>query len=130
MLFQIKKTNICEKLKTLEPLLELFLCPAIQQNLSYSSRKPWHLNVAMAHIMLMSYYNKHHICILYGNGSNHKFVMYYMHSFVKSGFLKSEYMSHLMIGKLNYVNIRTILKIIPSPTFVLSMWKLTLGATA
>jgi hypothetical protein len=56
--------------------------------------------------------------------------MYYMHSFVKSGFLKSEYMSHLMIGKLNYVNIRTILKIIPSPTFVLSMWKLTLGATA
>lgn len=53
-----------------------------------------------------------------------------MHSFVKSGFLKSEYMTHLMIGKLNYVlNIRTILKIIPSPTFVLSMSKLTLGAS-
>jgi hypothetical protein len=30
MLFQIKKTNICEKLKTLEPLLKLFLCPAIE----------------------------------------------------------------------------------------------------
>ncbi len=53
-----------------------------------------------------------------------------MHSFVKSGFLKSEYMSHLMNGNLNYVlNIRVIFKIIPSGTFVLSMWKLTLGTS-